>query len=205
MEFLEKTGKNVDEAVNNALKELGCTMEEVNVTVVQPGSKGFLGLLGNKKSIVRVSRKFTPEDIAKNYINEVTSLMSIKPEIHTELRGKNLYIKLTGKNMGILIGKRGQTLESLQYLTSLVVNKGKSPYINIILDIENYREKRIRTLELLATNLAKKVKSTNNDVVLEPMTPFERRVIHSILEKDKDVYTYSQGKEPYRNVIIAVK
>ena len=131
--------------------------------------------------------------------------MRIEVSIETQLKDKQLSIELSGEEMGVLIGKRGQTLDSLQYLVSLVVNKGSSPYVSILLDTENYRQRRKETLESLAYNLAKKVKQTKKNVVLEPMNPYERRIIHSSLQNDRYVTTYSEGEEPYRNVVITLK
>lgn len=204
MNFLEKTGKTVDEAIEQALKELNCTIDQVVVDIISPGSKGFLGF-GSKKAKITVTKKFNPEEVAKNFIEEILSIMNFEVDIKTNFKDKYLYIDITGNNIGALIGKRGQTLDSLQYLVSLVVNKGNGKYINIILDIENYREKRKKTLESLALNLAKKVKSTKKSIVLEPMTSYERRIIHTILQNDKYVSTYSQGVEPHRNVVIKLK
>ena len=131
--------------------------------------------------------------------------MGIIVNIETEIKDKHLYINLTGDDIGILIGKRGQTLDSIQYLVNLVVNKGNAPYISITIDTENYRQRRKETLEALAYNLAKKVRQTGKKVVLEPMNPYERRIIHSSLQNNKYVTTYSEGEEPTRNVVIALK
>ena len=129
--------------------------------------------------------------------------MGVIVKVETTLKEKQLLIDLKGDDMGILIGKRGQTLDSLQYLVNLVVNKGDAPYINISMDTENYRQRRKETLESLAYNLAKKVKVTGKKVVLEPMNPYERRIIHSSLQSNKYVTTFSEGEEPFRNVVIA--
>ena len=131
--------------------------------------------------------------------------MGLIVKIDTKLKDKQLSITISGDDMGIIIGKRGQTLDSLQYLVNLVVNKGNAPYVSITLDTENYRERRKETLESLAFNLAKKVKHTGKNIVLEPMNPYERRIIHSALQNDRYVTTYSEGEEPYRNVVIALK
>ena len=131
--------------------------------------------------------------------------MGLIVKIKTELKDKHLLVELTGDDMGILIGKRGQTLDALQYLVNLVVNKKSPYYISVMLDTENYRQRRKETLESLAFNLAKKVKHTKRNVVLEPMNPYERRIIHSALQNDRFVTTYSEGEEPYRNVVITLK
>ena len=205
MDELEKTGRSIEEAVNEALKEMNLTKEEAEITVIDQGSKGFLGILGSKNAVVRVKRKFNPEKAARDFLREVFLAMGIIVEIDTQMKEKQLCIELKGDEMGILIGKRGQTLDSLQYLVNLVVNKGNAPYINISLDTENYRQRRKETLESLAYNLAKKVKATGKKVVLEPMNPYERRIIHSALQGNKFVETVSEGEEPYRHVVVKLK
>lgn len=202
---VEKTAKTVDEAVLEAIKELNISIEEADITVIDEGSKGFLGMFGGKNAVVRVKRKHDPEKIAKDFLREIFLAMGIIVNVETTLKEKQLLIELKGDDMGIIIGKRGQTLDSLQYLVNLVVNKGNAPYINISIDTENYRQRRKETLESLAYNLAKKVKITGKKVVLEPMNPYERRIIHSSLQSNRFVTTFSEGEEPYRNVVIAPK
>lgn len=204
MNSIEKMGKNVEEAVSEALKELKATREEVEITVIEQGSTGFLGI-GSRLAKVLVTKKFDPENAAKTFLREIVLAMGISVEIKTELKDKHLFINMEGTDMGILIGKRGQTLDSLQYLISLAVNKGNNPYIGVTLDTENYRNRRKETLEALAHNLAKRVKATRKQIVLEPMNPSERRIIHSTLQGDKYVTTHSQGEEPYRNVVISLR
>ena len=205
MDEIKKSGKTVDDAVSEALKELDVLKEEVDITVLEEGSKGFLGMFGGKDAVVLVKKKFNPKKVAENFLREMFLAMGIIVKIDADLKDKQLFIDLSGDDMGILIGKRGITLDSIQYLVNLVVNKGNAPYISITLDTENYRQRRKETLESLAFNLAKKVKQTRKSVVLEPMNPYERRIIHSTLQNDKYVTTYSEGEEPYRNVVIALK
>lgn len=205
MDKITKSGKTVDDALHEALKELNASKDEVEVTVIDEGIKGFLGMFGAKDAVIQVVRKFNPEKIAVTFLNEMFQAMHMNVSIETKLKEKQLSIELSGDEIGILIGKRGQTLYSIQYLVSLVVNKGNSPYISILLDTENYRQRRKETLESLAYNLAKKVKQTKRNVVLEPMNPYERRIIHSSLQNDRYVTTYSEGEEPYRNVVITLK
>jgi len=204
LESIERSGKTVDDATNDALKFLGVSRGEVDVTVLDAGTRGFLGF-GGKPARVLVKVKFDPEKRAKQFLREVTAAMNLPLTVNTTLKDKQLLVNLTGDDMGILIGKRGQTLDSLQYLVNLVVNKGSAPYISVTLDTENYRQRRKETLESLAINLAKKVKATHRNVVLEPMNPYERRIIHAILQNHRYVTTYSEGDEPFRNVVIAPK
>lgn len=206
MEFVEKTGKTVEEAINAALKDLNTTRESVDIEILEKETKGFLGILGSKPAKVKVTKKYNPVSVATVFLKEIFLAMGIVVEIETEFKNnKHLLINLLGQEMGILIGKRGQTLDSLQYLVNLVVNKGNTSYISITLDTENYRQRRKDTLEALAKNLAKKVKSTRKSVVLEPMNPYERRIIHSILQNDKFITTHSEGEDPYRYIIISLK
>ncbi len=205
MDAIQKTGKTVDEAVAIALGELGITKDEAEIEVIEEGSRGFLGMFGAKDAVVKVKKKFDPERTAKNFLKEMFIAMGLIVNVETKLKDRQLEIKISGDDMGIIIGKRGQTLDAVQYLVNLVVNKGTAPYISVTLDTENYRERRKETLETLAFNLAKKVKHTGKNVVLEPMNPYERRIIHSALQNDRYVTTYSEGDEPYRNVVITLK
>ena len=140
----------------------------------------------------------------KEFLENVFKAMNMDVAIDVKQEGNEINIDLSGDDMGVLIGKRGQTLDSLQYLTSLVVNKGTSEYIRVKVDTEDYRKRRKETLENLAKNLAYKVKRTKKPVSLEPMNPYERRVIHSALQNDKYVSTHSEGEEPYRKVVITL-
>ena len=205
MEEIRKSAKNVEDAIAAALKELGASREEVDISVIEEGSIGFLGMFGGKDAVVLVKKNFNPEKEAETFLKEVFLSMGLIVKIKTELKDKHLFVELTGDDMGILIGKRGQTLDALQYLVNLVVNKKSPYYISVMLDTENYRQRRKETLESLAFNLAKKVKHTKRNVVLEPMNPYERRIIHSALQNDRFVTTYSEGEEPYRNVVITLK
>lgn len=206
MEFKEYTAKTVEDALTEALIAMGLTSDQVVYEVVEKESKGFLGI-GNKPAVIRVAKKDSPEDNAKKFLEEVLGAMDIPAEVViTKDEEENcLCIELQGKDMGILIGKRGQTLDSLQYLTSLVLNKNTEEYIKVKLDTENYRERRKETLENLAKNVAYKVKRTRRAVSLEPMNPFERRVIHFALQNDKYVTTHSEGEEPYRHLVVTPK
>jgi len=204
MESIEKYGRTEEEAVAEALKELNASADEVNVTVLESGNKGFLGL-GSKPWKVSVTKKFDPVSIAETFLREAAVAMGISIEINSDLKDRGLNIFIEGKDAGRLIGKHGQTLDAFQYLVSLMVNKGTAPFINVVLDCENYRKKRKETLENLARNMAKKAKQQRRSVVLEPMSSYERKIIHAALQGDKLVSTYSEGDEPYRNVVIAPK
>lgn len=206
MDMITVTAKTVDEAVTKALIELGTTSDKLEYEVIEKGSTGFLGL-GAKPAIIRAKKKETLEDSAIQFLEQVFEAMNMQVSISVSYNEeeKEMNVNLEGEDMGILIGKRGQTLDSLQYLVSLVVNKSSSDYIRVKLDTENYRERRKETLETLAKNIAYKVKRTKHSVSLEPMNPYERRIIHAALQNDKYVVTRSDGGEPFRHVIISLK
>ncbi|MCL2854091.1 MAG: protein jag [Defluviitaleaceae bacterium] len=204
MSFIEKTDKTVDLAVAAALKHLGVARDEVEVEIIDVGSKGFLGM-GAKPAHVKVTVVHDPERVARDFVKEMTVAMGLLVETEIEIRDKAMEITLSGENMGILIGKRGQTLDALQYLISLAVNKGTAPYLSVVVDAENYRKRRKESLENLALNIARKVKATKRPVTLEPMSTHERRIIHAALQGDRQIITHSEGNDPYRNIVIAFK
>jgi spoIIIJ-associated protein len=303
MEFSEKWGQDVDEAVKLALKDLNCTVDQVEIKVLEEPSKGFLGL-GSKLAKVRVTMKSAltketkeeapamrtetqvdsapqkqeykqesrpetreqrdykgpretreyrenrenreprearaprprtetvegqegetpivrtrrvssvtrPENLvaveshpALDFLRETTQKMGLELTITAEANDETLFLSIEGSDSGTIIGKRGQTLDAIQYLTSLVVNKEKDKYIRVVVDAENYRVKRENTLEQLADRLAGKVIKTRRTVRLEPMNPYERMVIHATLQDNPKVKTRSEGEEPYRRVIIELK
>jgi len=201
---VEKTGRTVAEAVAEALAELGAAEEEAEVEIIDEGHKGFLSI-GNKPAVVRVTVKRDPVRTAKRFLEDVAAAAGVTVHIDAKLDDRQLNIDLSGDSMGMFIGKRGQTLDALQYLTNLAVNRGDEQYVSVTLDTEDYRKRRKETLETLAYSLAKKVRSTKSNVTLEPMSPYERRIIHSTLQNDRFVTTYSEGEDPYRNVVIALK
>lgn len=205
MDKIEKSAKTVEEAVGLALAELNTTEDRVEISVLNEGSKGFLGVFGGKDATVVVVKKFDPEEATREFLSEVFRTMNLEVEIELKKKDKQFFVNLIGDNMGVLIGKRGQTLDSLQYLVNLVVNKHTETYVGITLDTENYRQRRRETLNSLAYNLAKRVKATKESILLEPMSAYERRIIHSALQNDAYVKTFSKGDEPHRNVVIALK
>lgn len=202
MKTIEMVGKTVDDAVNAALAELNAKNEDVEIEVLEEGSKGFLGM-GSKDAKVRVSLKSTPQNKALEFLSQLFDVWGLNVKINTELDGDVLKVELEGDDMGIVIGKRGETLDALQHLTSLNVNTGDGDFIKVSLDTEGYREKRIKTLENLAAKLASKVAKTRHNVTLEPMNSYERRIIHASLQDNEFVTTYSVGQSPNRKVVIA--
>ena len=205
-DFIRVEGKTVEDALTEATVILGTTSEMIDFEVIEKGSSGFLGI-GSKPAIIKARKKMTLVDKAIEFLENVFEKMGIVVDIQGSMNEeeKTIDINLTGSDMGNLIGKRGQTLDSLQYLTSLVVNKEMDDYIRVKLDTENYRERRKETLENLAKNISMKVKRTKRPVKLEPMNPYERRIIHSALQDDKYVYTKSEGEEPFRHVVVMLK
>ncbi|MDR1548210.1 MAG: protein jag [Hungatella sp.] len=207
MDMITVSAKTVDEAITKALIELGTTSDKLEYEIVDKGSNGILGFIGSKPAVIRAKKKETMEDKAMAFLSDMFGAMDLG--VHMEAsyheKDKELSINMSGDDMGILIGKRGQTLDSLQYLVSLVINKENEDYIRVKLDTENYRERRKETLETLAKNIAYKVKRTRRSVSLEPMNPYERRIIHSALQNDKFVVTRSEGEEPFRHVVISLK
>ncbi|MCR5034455.1 MAG: protein jag [Clostridia bacterium] len=259
MDYTEKWGKDIDEAVSLALIDLKVSREDVEVTVLEEPTKGFLGL-GAKLAKVRVEKKKPPQpekpaqpeitpkakeakaeakqkdrkpekkqntqNTKKSIVLDDVDISELKPvEEHealsflkdiTEKMGLDLafrarvgedivYIEMNGKDSRTVIGKRGQTLDAIQYLASLVVNKDNEKYTKVVVDAENYRAKREKTLEQLANRLAAKVVKTRKHVRLEPMNPYERKVIHATLQKNPNITTRSEGEEPYRRVVIELK
>lgn len=206
MEKIEVTGKTVEDAVTNALLKLETTSDKVEYEVVEKGSSGFLGF-NSKEAKILVWKKETMEDSIRDFLNDIFNSMNLTVEIEVKIDEdeRNIDVNLIGDEMGSLIGKRGQTLDSLQYLVSLVANKNSEKYYRLKLDTENYRERRKATLESLAKNIAYKVKRTRRAVSLEPMNPYERRIIHSALQNDKYVTTKSEGEEPFRHVVVVLK
>ena len=208
MEFKEFTGKTVDDALTNATVTLGVTSSEIKYEVIEEGSNGFLGI-GSKDAVIKVviSANEDPKDVAKEFLDGVFEAMQLEVNISMELEeaDNTLSIDLAGPEMGVLIGKRGQTLDSLQYLTNLAVNRSAENYTRVKIDTEDYRRRRKETLDNLAKNMASKVKRTKKAVTLEAMNPYERRIIHSALQNDNNVTTHSEGEEPYRYVVITLK
>ena len=206
MEFIEISAKTVDDAITEACQKFSVTSDKLEYEVIEEGSAGFLGL-GSKSAVIKARVKSSVKDIAKTFLNDVFEAMKLTVVIDIRFdEVENIMdIDLSGDEMGILIGKRGQTLDSLQYLTSLVVNKDVENYIHVKVDTENYRKRRKDTLEKLKKNIAFKVKRTKRAVSLEPMNPYERRIIHSALQNDRYVTTHSEGDEPFRRVVVTLK
>ena len=206
MEFVEFSAKTVNDAVIEACQKFTVASDKLEYEVVEEGSSGFLGI-GAKPAIIKARVKSSIQDTARDFLKDVFEAMdmTVVVDVKYDEIENSMEIELSGDDMGVLIGKRGQTLDSLQYLVSLVVNKNVENYIRVKVDTENYRQRRKETLENLAKNISYKVKRTKRPVSLEPMNPYERRIIHSALQNDKYVTTHSEGDEPFRHVVVVLK
>ena len=206
MIIVEKSGKTIDEAVNEALAELNTTRENVEIEVVNEGKRGILGL-GSEDAVVRVKMEVNPLQKAEKYIKDVMESFGIDVQLNGSYEDESVMVEIVGdsEEVGKVIGRRGDTLDALQYLTSLVVNKGEENYIRVTIDTENYRGKREETLIKLAKRTAGIVARTRKSITLEPMNPNERRIIHSALQEYRNVTTYSTGKDPHRCIVITTK
>ncbi|MDF2572084.1 MAG: hypothetical protein K0R55_3688 [Sporomusa sp.] len=194
----EKTGKTIEEAIELALSELGVSRDRVDHEVLEVPSKGLFGFIGSKLAKVRVAiRPIDPIEVATRFLKDIFKAMNITVGMEKMTQDDHVVINLRGEDLGILIGKHGQTLDALQYLTNLAANRDAGERSRIVLDVEDYRKRRAETLSRLAMRLA--------DVVLEPMSPQERKIIHMALQSDNRIMTYSEGDEPYRKVVISLK
>ncbi|CUU51192.1 RNA-binding cell elongation regulator Jag/EloR [Clostridium beijerinckii] len=206
MKSVEVEGKTVEEALNKALSELDANKDMVDIEILDHGSKGLFNVIGVKPARIRVSRKYNYIEEARNFIVHILKGMEVEATIDIKEENDSIIINLSGEKMGVIIGYRGETLDSIQYLVSLVVNKvHELPHKKVILDTEDYRSKREETLKGVAIKTANRVKKTRKSFKLEPMNPYERRIIHSALQEDAFVNTYSEGEEPFRRVVVELK
>ena len=200
---VEVSAKNAELAIAQALEKLGIAREQAQIEVLDEGRAGILGL-GSRDAVVRVTRLETSEDRAVDFLTEVTEKMGAPAKVEAKMGDEAMNVELSGENMGMLIGHHGDTLDALQYLTSLVVNRGAEDYTRVVLDTEGYRDKRAKALAQLAERTAARAIRTGR-VALEPMNPYERRILHTTLQDHPRVTTYSEGEEPYRRVIVVRK
>lgn len=205
MKTLEIKGKTIEEAINNAIIDLGVDREEIDYEVLEEPSKGIFGIFGTKPALIRVIVKDNPVKKTTEVIKKIVSTMDLPVEIKVVENGQIINVNMQGPDLGVLIGRRGETLDALQYLVNLAVNKNLEKRQKIILDVEGYRYRREDTLQKLAQRLADKARRRGKSVVLEPMNAQERRIIHTALQKRDDIYTFSEGEEPYRKIVIAPK
>lgn len=208
MKTVIKSAKTVEEAVDIALGELELETEDVTIEVLEKPTKRLFGLMGTTLAKVKVDGNKEATYLAKTFLDDLFKNMGIECEYEISKKKREITVSISdisSKDKGILIGKRGSTLDSIQYILSLAINKNREKYTRVYLDIEDYREKREQTLVELANKLANTVKKNKKKIRLEPMNPYERRIIHSTLQKDKKISTYSEGEEPYRRVVVQFK
>ncbi len=200
-----KKGKTVDDAVEAALAELGVGKDDVEITVLTEGNKGLFGL-GSKEAEVKVTViEKSSEEIARDFLNTVLEGIGLEASVDISTDEERMNIEISGESMGVIIGRRGETLSALQYLTSLVVNRKTEGYTKISIDTENYKKKREESLIKLANKTAEKVIKYRRNITLDPMNPYERRIVHSSLQGNDKISTFSTGDEPMRRVVVALK
>ncbi|SDG78086.1 RNA-binding cell elongation regulator Jag/EloR [Desulfosporosinus hippei] len=206
MRIAEKTGKTVEEAITACLNELAVDRDRVKIEVLEePAKKGLFGLFGTRLARVRISCEDNPGILAADFIKKVCQVMSVNADAQVSKDGEHWHVNISGPELGILIGRRGDTLDALQYLTNLAVAKQLSERVRIVVDVEGYRLRREETLVRLAKRLSEKVKRTGTRIVLEPMNPHERRIIHTSLQDEARIATFSEGDDPNRRVVISLK
>ena len=208
LKSVEKTAKTMEEALESALEELGVSEDRVTVEILEEPSKGLFGFIGGKPARILVNvRPLDALTVGKQFLSDLFQSMHIAVELEVAVPEEEgpVAVNLRGEDLGILIGKHGQTLDALQYLTNLAANRDAEEKIKFVIDVEEYRRRRAETLTRLAQRLASKVKRMGEPVVLEPMTPHERKIIHMALQDDRRISTYSEGEEPNRKVVIALK
>lgn len=202
MTQIEKTGRTAEEAIELALIEMGLTRDEVDIEILEEESKGLLGIFGQKDAKIRVTQKENAHIIAKNYVETIMKGLEMDATVEVSMDDNLVNTTISGEGMAIVIGKHGNNLDAIQYLTSLVVNRNRDEFIHVSIDSENYREKRKQSLVDLAHRMAQKAKRQRKDIILHPMNSYERRIVHTALQSDHEVSTRSEGKDPYRKVII---
>ncbi|MEN0651300.1 RNA-binding cell elongation regulator Jag/EloR [Caldifermentibacillus hisashii] len=205
MKELTATGQTVEEAIEKGISQLKVSREKVDIKVIDEGKKGIFGIFGSRLAIVKLTVNVDPVMEAKQFLSDVCKQMDVEVNIESTIDGKYVYFQLNSDKTGLLIGKRGQTLNALQILTQVVLNRFSEEFMNVILNAENYREKREETLVVLANRLANKVIKEKKEISLEPMPSFERKIIHAALADNEKIKTYSVGTDPHRHLVISPK
>ena len=206
MKEIETTGRTVDEAVDKALEKLGISKNNAQIEVLSEPNQGLFGFLGSKSARVMVTMRREPVEYLQLFLREMLTLMGMGEEVEITEDEENYYANIDGPLSGVLIGRRGKTLNEIQYLINTIFRRQfQETQKRIIVDVGNYRHRREQTLNRLALNAADKVAAIRREISLEPMSPQERRIIHLALKEHGGVYTYSDGEEPYRKIVIAPK
>lgn len=198
-------GETIEQAIEQALMQLQTTKEKVEINIIDEGKKSFLGLFGGRPAVVQVIKQKNPIEKAQEYLQSIVTDMGIKSVIDSQVNGKEVTFSLSGERMALVIGKRGVTLNSLQLLTQLVVNKYSDDYISVVIDVEGYRQKRKEVLEQLAKKAAREVKSSRKKIALDPMPSFERKIVHQVLSRYSYLQTESCGQDPHRYIVVSTK
>lgn len=205
MDSCRKTGSSVEEAIKMALQELDITRDQAEINIIEEGAQGFFGLIGAKDAVVEVKKKIIPSEIGYNFLTDIFEAGNLEVSVEyleNKSNEKQIAYNLSSPELGLIIGHRGETLDALQYLTSLAVNRETDKYYRIMIDAEGYRERREETLINLANKMKLKAIETGRRVMLDPMPPHERRIIHLAIKDDDRVKSYSEGEEPFRKVMI---
>lgn len=202
MKEITASGQTVEEAVRSALEQLNTTKDHVEVEVIDEGKRGLLGVFGSKPAVVKVTKKENRVEYTKKFIHSVTKQMNVPVEIVVTVEDNHVHYDLSGEKIAMLIGKHGQTLNALQYLVQLVLNKGSDQFYTVTVDAEGYRQRRRETLQALAEKMANKAVRLQKKVALEPMPAFERKIIHHVLQNNGSISTYSDGVDPHRHIVI---
>lgn len=206
MKTYEFTGKTVDEALENALGELKVSKDKVEYTITDEGSKGFLNFIGSRPAKIKVTIKRNPLEECELFLQGILLRMGVEAEILVREESDKVFIDLKGEDVGTVIGYRGETLDAVQYLLNVFINKAnKGIYKKVLLDAGSYRVKREETLKKLALKTAYKVKKYGRSMKFEPMNPYERKIIHSTLQDDNKIATKSEGQEPFRRIVVNLK
>lgn len=208
MRQVEKTGKTTEDAIQAALSELGLTREQVKVDVLEEESRGLLGIIGSRSARVRVTESGGREHVARQFLLGLLNHLGIKAEVSGRVEDSYIRLDISGDDLGVLIGRRGETLDAVQYLTNLAASRWASavedePHVRVIVDAQGYRARREETLRGLAQRLSQRVKRSRRNLALEPMSPMDRRIIHTELQNDPNIHTHSEGEEPFRRVVIS--
>lgn len=202
---VQKRGRTVDEAVKAALEELGADFDDVEIEILEEPNRGILGI-GKRLATVQVKIKQTPEKVVKKLLEDIFKAMEINVQIGSVVtEDKLIKADIVGKDLGLVIGRKGETLDSLQLLVGLMANRRLEEKVRVVLDVEGYRAKREDSVKSIALKMADRVKKTKKSVAMRPMSPQERKIVHTVLQNDPQIVTYSQGVEPNRKVIIALK
>jgi spoIIIJ-associated protein len=202
---LEVSAKTVDEAVSIAVLKLGADKERLEIEILEQPVKGLFGMIGAKDAKIRASVKLNASDKANDFLVKLLGFMGVSASVQVSEEDETVSAKIEGNQVGMLIGHRGETLDAIQYLTGIVANRDEQNHKRVTVDTQDYRIKREKTLINLAERLAKNVYKTKKDISLEPMNPYERRIIHATLQDNQYVRTYSKGDEPYRRVVLTLK